>query len=535
MHTKSVYIVLGGGYNEYKVLMKGGESLGKYLMGLDNGGTVTKCGIYSLDGQEICVASKEPKLFTPKPDFTEREGAEVLAVNYEVIREALKLAEEEVGMRPEQIACIGLTGYGNGICLVDNKGTLTRNAIVSTDDRGTEMVAYYREKGIEKEVYNYTRQTMWSAMVSSLLSWLCRYEREVVESSAYVLGIKDYIRYHLTGEFQMEFTEASSSGLMNVTTHRFESEVFRLLEIPQCEVLMPEIVGCDEVSGYITEEAARKTGLSVGTPVAGGCFDVDGAMLASGILDEQTLCMVAGTWSINEYLSPEWNWGYRKTTNSVSLSYLPGYYLVEESTPTSSSNLAWFVEEFIKVDRKDCSQEELYAYCNEAAQRIKPEESEVIFVPYLFSSATHPDGKGSFLNLAGSHTREHLIRAIYEGVVFSSARHVKMLKAGNREFALARLSGGLTKSEVWTQMMSDVLNLPVEVIKVEELSALGAAMCGGVAAGIFENYREAIEKMVEVEKCYEPNPEVSEIYKRKFARYEQALRAIDYFCEEALL
>ncbi|MFV0361836.1 MAG: FGGY-family carbohydrate kinase [Suipraeoptans sp.] len=503
-----------------------------YFMGLDNGGSVVKCALYDTKGNELCVTSRTPLLNTPKPGYTERDDKDVWNANIEVIRETISMGETEYGISKNDIKCVGLTGYGNGICLVDNNGKTVRPIIVSTDDRGAEMVANYRGNGKEEEVFKYTKQTMWSAMMSSLLTWVHKYEPEVIQRTSYVLGIKDYVRYHLTGEMKSEYTEASSTGLLNIENATFDPEIFRLLDMEGMEKLFPKIVMPNEISGYVTLQASNETGLPEGTPIAGGCFDVDASVLASGILNDDILCLIAGTWSINEYLIKEWNYGYMENSNTITKSFLPEYYLVEESTPTSASNLDWFVKRMLIDEMADKSIEDVYSECNEIVESIQPEESNVVFIPYLYSSATHTDAKAGFFNLSGYNEKKHLIRAIYEGVVFSSAFHVEQLMKNGKTFKIARLSGGLTKSEVWTQMMSDVLQMSIEVLQVGEIGAQGAAMCAAVASGTFSDYKDAVDNMVKVKKVYHPNPDRAQIYEKKYKSFKNAQASIDFFHEK---
>ena len=139
----------------------------KYLIGIDNGGSTIKCAIFNMQGEEITVTSRRPGMITPKPGLTERNAEQVWQLNIEVIQEAI----HNSGIQPEEIAGIGLTGYGNGICLVDEHGNATYNCIVSTDSRGEKYVETFKENGIEEQAYALTKQGMWCAQPATLLPW----------------------------------------------------------------------------------------------------------------------------------------------------------------------------------------------------------------------------------------------------------------------------------------------------------------------------------------------------------------------------
>ena len=502
----------------------------KYLMGIDNGGSTIKCAIFDLSGEEIIVTSRRPGMICPKPGMTERDANHVWQLNVEVIQEAMRKS----AIQPEDIMGIGLTGYGNGICLVDEQGNPTYNCIVSTDGRGGSYAEEFEKTGVEERAYQFTKQGLWSAQPATLLPWFRDHAPQVLKNSATVLGIKDFIKLKLTGVASCEPTESSSWGLMNIFSLEFDKALFEMLNIADCYRLMPPITGSAEIAGYITAEVAKETGLREGTPVASGCFDVDAGAIASGVLNCETLCLIAGTWSINEHLSTSLPHGYHETTNSISMSFLPGHYLVEESTPTSASNFDWFVENFLLDIYPDVDRSDIFDLCNKKLAAMQPEENEVIFVPYLYGSATHPQAKGAFFNLSSYNNRDHLIQAIYEGVVFSTLFHVKRLMTNGRQFHYARLSGGVANSAVWAQMMSDALQMPIEVLLGTELSAQGAAICAGIACNTFNNFDDAVSKMVKVRRIFSPRADYAKIYQSKFTAYQKALAALDSFHESLL-
>ncbi|MBQ6650464.1 MAG: hypothetical protein IJM67_04350, partial [Atopobiaceae bacterium] len=245
-----------------------------------------------------------------------------------------------------------------------------------------------------------------------------------------------------------------------------------------------------------------------------------------------TLCLIAGTWSINERLATTANTDYDKNKNTVTLGYRPGFVNVEESCPTSASNFDWFVANFLERDRPGISRGEIYAECNAAVGALDPGDSHVVFVPYLYG-ASHPSGADAcFLGLSSYTTREHMVLAVYEGVCFSTLWNVHQLVGEDLSGRRVRLSGGVAKSHEWTQIMADVLGVPVETLANTELGCQGAAMAAGVAAGVYADYDDAIARSVRVGEVVEPRPAYLELYREKFAAYERALEALATFGKE---
>jgi len=496
-----------------------------YLMGIDNGGSEIKCVLFDDQGNEIAASRRRVEMKLPAPGLTERDADKVWLANADAIRETIA----QVGIASQHIVAVGLTGYGNGICLVDANGKATYPCIVSTDSRASGNCRSFRESGAERAIYPFTYQTTWSAQPAALLAWFRDNRPEVLEASTYCLGIKDLIRFHLTGEFSTEITEASSTCLLNLRTRAFDPQIFKTLGISEYFRLMPPCLESAAISGKITALAAEQTGLQQGTPVVAGYFDIDAASLASGILDENVLCLIAGTWSINEHLSKTANTDYDRNANTVTLSYLPDYFLVEDSSATSASNFDWFVEKLLRPVYPNLSRKELYQECNRLVEQMNPQNSQVIFIPYLFDSSTTSGAKAAFFNLSSEHTLQDLLLAVYEGVVFSSALHIKRLRAPLGQFQKARLSGGVANSSVWAQMMADVIQMPVEVLQNSELSAQGAAMAAGIGVGLFKDHQDAVEKMVKIGGVFRPDPSRAAIYAQKFSAFEKTLKALELF------
>ena len=505
------------------------KDMKKYILGIDNGGSDIKCALFDVEGKEIGSSSYQVPIDTPRQGYTERDCEKVWEGNVKVIKDVL----EKTNINPEDIVSIGITAYGNGLVFVDEDINPVYPAIVSTDNRAEELCQKFKEEGIERKLFPYTRQTIWSAQPAVLLPWFKENNNEVLNNTRWILSIKDYIRYRLTGKLFGEITEASSGSLFNQDIRNYDIELFKILGIEECFEKFPPILNSTDVAGNITKKAGEETGLKEGTVVAAGYFDIDANALASGILKDDELCLIAGTWSINEFLIKDATTDYDKRTNTATISYLDGYYLMEDSSPTSAGNFNWYIEKIIKGYDRKLDSKQIYDMCNRMVEEKDPDDCDVIFVPYLFASATESLAKGAFLNLSAVDDDASMIHAIYEGVVFSSVHHIHNLQRPLSSYRIAKLSGGITNSEVWSQMMADCLQIPIQTISGSQIGAKGAAIGAGVACGLFNSLEEGVDKMVNLGKIYNPRKEYGDIYKKKYERYEIALKAVDLLGRES--
>ena len=360
---------------------------------------------------------------------------------------------------------------------------------------------------------------------AALLPWFRDNKPEVLERTRWFLSCKDFIRYKLTGEAFAEITDCSGTSLVNVPKLTYDPELFDIFGISQLVPKFPPIRQSADICGHVTKEAAELTGLKAGTPVAGGLFDITACAIASGITDPTKLCVIAGTWSINEYISSA---PVVSPNLFMSSGYcMPGYWLITEGSPTSASNLEWFVSELMDGERREAQDAgSVFSECSQMVSRVAANESDVAFLPFLYGSNAGPNASSCFIGLHGWHKKAHLLRAVFEGVAFSHKTHIDWLMAYRARPEAARIAGGATKSSVWVQMFADVLQMPIEITATAELGAMGAALCGGVGAGLFQSFPEAVSRMVRVSKVVEPNPAQKSVYEEKYARYQSYIAAL---------
>ncbi len=499
----------------------------KYYLGLDNGGTTTKAALYDREGKEISVASVATEMIVPASDFVERDMEEMWEANCTVIRNVL----EKSGVSPEDVAGLAVCGHGKGLYLWGKDGRPVRNGIISTDNRAWKYPLRWEKEGILDKTQELACQKAISCQPVALLSWLRDHEPECLEKVQWIFEAKDYIRFRLTGEAKAELGDYSGAHLINLHTKDYDMELLKLLGLEEYREALPPLCESAKVCGYVTKEAAFKTGLKEGTPVAGGFFDLDACMLAADVVTEDKVCMIAGTWSVALYISktPVTEKTLLKSIRN-SVFALPEYYLIEVGSPTSASNNEWFVRELLPEAKQQSKMEgkNIYDVINGWVEEIPVTEVCPVFVPFLFGSNAHPNARGSFTGLTSFHTRRHMARSVYEGIAFSHRTDLeKLLNAYQKKPMVIRLTGGVAKSRVWTQMFADVMNLPIETADVNETGTLGCAIAAAAATGEYSSVAEAAAHMSRLTKRVEPIPENVEIYNRKFALYTKTVEALD--------
>ena len=196
-------------------------------------------------------------------------------------------------------------------------------------------------------------------------------------------------------------------------------------------------------------------------------------------------------------------------------------YIYVESSATSAVNLEWFIDNVIKgIGLNSLSNKQIYKMIDEEIDKIKPEESNIIYTPFLYKSHLVKKLEGSFFGIKAEYNIFHMLRAVFEGVVFAHYMHIENLKKAGIIRESAVLSGGASNSGVWCQMFADVLNREIATTNTSQVGALGTAVCVAVALNEYSNFKEAISVMVKDNKRYYPEPKMHEIYMKKYYAFQ---------------
>jgi L-xylulokinase len=496
--------------------------MGKYLLGLDNGNTLSKAALFNLRGEEIAVSGRKVNTLYPNPGWTERNMDKV----WESVSDAIKEVIAKSDINPKEIVGIGCSGHGNGLYLLDKTGRPFCNAIQSLDSRANDLVEEYKKRDNYSRIFPIALQNVWPSQSAMLLAWLKKFNPNCYHQIGSVLLCKDYINYKLTGELTSDYTDMSGAGLMDVRNKCYSEVLMRLYDIPELYNALPRLVSSTEVIGHITQKTAAETGLTIDTPVVGGLFDVDAGALGSGVIQAGQASIIVGTWSINQVVSSKCIIDPNVFMSTVFA--VPDLWLTIEASATSATNLEWFVTQFCAKEEFEAEKKgvSVYEVCNEMVESTSINEANIIFHPFLYGSNVQGTARSGFYGLAGWHSKKHLLRALYEGVVFGHLTHLEKLRKAGGEFNKVRLTGGGARSQVWSQMFADILDVSVEVTRGNEIGALGTALTAGVGIGIYKNFDEATQQMVVVDRIHEPDHQHSKLYLEKFEAYKELINVM---------
>lgn len=487
------------------------------LLGIDSGGTMTKVALFDEEGNELACDHRPNRIMFPAAGCTERDPDAMWHSTAEAIASVL----ERSGTAPSEIAAVTPSGFGAGLYMVDGAGRSVRPAFGSTDSRSVPVIEEWQRTGVTREIEPRISQQVWSGQSLAILGWLQRHEPETLAATRHLLLCKDFLRLRLCGDISTDPTDAGCAGFADIEAGAYAEDAFVAAGLEGCIPKLPPIAPSTAVAGRVSAEAARATGLLEGTPVGRGVYDVVGCTLASGVSASDQLGVVAGTFSINSTLHRT---PCLDPNPTLQVPYpLNDLYLATIATPTSASNLEWFCKTLLgaEAERARGKGRSIYEVCSDLVSRSLDRPRDMLFFPYVFGGP-----QGAPAGLLGATARSGLadvMRAVFEGIVFAHRADIDYLLGGpdSAPVASVRLSGGPSKSPVWSQIFCDALGLPLSIANGSEFGAKGAAMCGAVATGLHPDMQTASRKMIRVAREHTPDPARHEDLDRAYRHYRR--------------
>ncbi len=470
------------------------------LVGIDVGTTATKGIAIDPDGAVLARAEAEYPLSTPREGWAEQDPEDWWHATETVLQQLNEQTGEPKG--------IGLSGQMHGLVALDENDHVLRPAILWNDQRTqAECDEIESTIGLDRLI-ELTGNRALTGFTAPKILWLRHNEPDTYRRIKRIALPKDYVRLKLTGEHATDVSDASGTLLLDVAKRRWSEEVLDALKIDRG--WLPKALESPTVSGETTQ----------GVPVAAGAGDQAAGALGVGVDRPGPLSIALGTSGV-VFAALEQFAADPEARVHAFCHAVPGAWHAMGVMLSAAGSLTWLRN----VAAPDTSYDELLAM----ADAWPAGTENLIFLPYLAGERTphaDPDARGAFAGLSLRHDRGALTRAVLEGVAFGLRDSLDLIAQLGKKPELGRISGGGGRSDLWTRIVASVLELPLQRVAVDEGAAFGAAILGGVAAGVWPNVRAAVAATVRPEGLIEPDPEWVEIYKTQRPKFQALYPAI---------
>jgi len=472
-----------------------------YVIGLDVGTSGAKALLTDAAGIVKASATEEYSTQMPQHLWAEQDPEDWWLASAGVLRKVLQTS----GVSGTDVAGIGLTGQMVGLVALDADGVPVRPCIMWNDQRsGPQCQAITDRIGLERLI-TWTANPVLPGFVAPKLLWVREHEPDLYKRIAHVLLPKDYIRYRLTGMFATEVSDASGTCLFDVAHRQWSQEMFDALDVPAD--WLPPCGESPEITGHVTTQAAKATGLRTGTPVVGGAGDQPAQAIGCGIVEPGLISVTTGTSGVVLAATEAPSVHPQGLLHAFCHALPDAWYLMGVMLAAGGSfrwcrNTLGPTKNISALDACDP-----YELLTAEAAQVPVGSEGLIFLPYLTGERTphvDPFARGAWIGLTARHDRRHLVRSVMEGVTFGLRDSLALIRELGVPVRQIRASGGGARSPLWRQIQADIFGTEIVTVNELEGAAYGAAILAAVGTGMFDSVATACRQLVRVESCIEP-------------------------------
>lgn len=462
----------------------------KFYIGIDIGTTATKAVCFNIKGKVVRQNTKEYPIYHSKDNWSTQNPEEILTTVLQCLQDIT------TGIHPQFIS---FSAAMQSVLIVKQDGLPISDALLWADNRALSIAKKLKNTKLGTDFYQKTGIPIHPFSPFTKMLWWTENAAPLVARAFKFISIKEYIWHHLTGEYAIDSSMASGTGIMNIHTLEWEPSILDYLKIEK-----------SKLSEIVSPTHQAKGLLDGFTYVIGGG---DGALanLGSGAMQMGRIALSLGTSGavrlpINKpYIDPE--------MKTQCYHLMDNQYLKLGAVNNGAIILQWLKESILKTEK---SFEDLF----EQAKIIPAGSDGLLFVPYLLGERApiwDASAQGTLLGIRIIHTDAHLIRATLEGILFGLFSVVEVLlpEVTKRQEITIMASGGFGKSDVWLQIVADIFQMKVEVGETVESSAWGAVLIGFKAT----NIKNSIP--LKIEKTFFPNNGNKLVYEKSFERFKK--------------
>ncbi|CAN5790320.1 xylulokinase [soil metagenome] len=480
---------------------------GPLLIGIDVGSSNIKAVVYELDGRSVAHGSVPTITHYPQPTWAYVEPEQLWESVCSILQQVVSQVSE-----PNRIVSVAVASFGEAGIPLDRSGSPTYDEIAWFDRRTIPQAEWLEANIGEPSIFAITGLNIQPIYTLSKLMWIRENQPEAWQQTTSWLLTADYIAFKLCGAKATDYSLASRSLAFNLATRTWATDL--LAEVGIDPQILSPLVQSGTPIGRVTPAASQLTGLPEHVIVGAGGHDHVCGALAAGVVNTDQMLDSMGTaealfFPRNQPIT-DLSVGHQGYSQGAHVA--PDKYYLFGGLYTSGASLDW-----IRDIAGNVSHEQLI----EEAGETPPGSLGVAFLPHLrLSNAPTPDAKarGAFLGLTTDVTRGAMVRAVLEGLGYEARATIEPVLRFSGMPAKPEVSviGGSTKNGLLLEIKSSILGTPLRIVELDEATALGAAMLGGIACGAYRNFDDALATVSQVQHDINPQPEHIEPYDRYF-------------------
>ncbi len=477
-----------------------------YVIGVDIGTSSTKSVLFDAAGQQIARSAQTYALKSPEPGAAEQNPNDILQAATQTVAEVMASS----GIDPAALLGISLSAAMHTLLLVNQENQPITPLYTWADNRSDRWADFIKENTNANSLYQRTGLPVHPMSPLVKLVWLRHEQPELFAQAARIIAIKEYVLWHWCGEWVIDHSMATTTGLLEMRSLSWDSEALNLAGIKQQQ--LSKLVPTTYQLSHIHADYVQKMGIAANTSVVIGASDGVLSNLGVGAISPGTAAITIGTsGAVRQAVSCPIT---ASSTQLFCYALTEDLWIMGGAVNNGGIALQWARDGLtpysIPPEEEHLSNPEpsasTYERLTKMAETVSPGSEGLIFHPYLLGERSplwNAQARASFFGLGRHHTQSHLVRAVLEGVVYNLHVVFSALEQSGGRVSKLRASGGFARSELWQQMLADIFDRPIEVPKVIESSAFGAAAIAFWALGEWDSLTQ-VEEQIEIAQTKTP-------------------------------
>ena len=481
----------------------------KYMMGVDIGTTSTKAVIFDKEGKAISRFGVEYPLHTPTPATAEQDPEEIFQAVLTVMKNSLL----EANVSGEDIQFVSFSSAMHSLIVMDEEGRPLTPSITWADNRSAEYAEKLKNEYNGHDIYLRTGTPIHPMSPLVKLLWLKNEHAELLHQNNKFISIKEYVFYRLFGEYVIDYSIASATGMFHLENLDWDEEALEVAGVSKDQLSKP--VSTTESINGLSPEFAKITGIKEDTPFFVGASDGVLSNLGVNAIKPGVVAVTIGTSGAIRAVTD------RPVTDPKGRIFC--YALTENhwviGGPVNNGGMIfrWVRDELANAEVETAKRLGIdpYEVLTKIAATVPPGSNGLLFHPYLAGERAplwNANARGSFFGLGMHHKKEHMVRAVLEGVILNLYSVLLALEELIGTPTSVQATGGFARSVLWRQMLADVFDQEVTIPESFESSCLGAVVLGMYGLGEIDSLSE-VEKMVGSIHSHQPNKEATAAYR----------------------
>ncbi|MBI0580222.1 gluconokinase [Neobacillus cucumis] len=480
----------------------------KYVIGVDIGTTSTKSVLFSASGSVIARHGIEYPLFSPTPATAEQDPEEIFSAVLQTIKTVIKNSK----VSPNEILCVSFSSAMHSVIAVDESGKPITRCITWADNRSAKWAEKILKEMNGHEIYRRTGTPIHPMAPLSKLVWLKEEQSELFKKTYKFISIKEYVFYKLFKKFVIDYSIASATGMFNLNSLQWDEEALKVAGVTVDQLSKP--VSTTYYLAGLDKERAEELLLSADIPFVVGASDGVLSNLGVNAIEPGVVAVTIGTSGAIRAVTDKPITDPKGRIFCYALT--ENHWVIGGPVNNGGMIFRWVRDQLgaSEVEMAKRLGKDAYDVLTEIAENVNPGADGLIFHPYMAGERApiwDANARGSFFGLGLHHKKEHLIRAVLEGVILNLYTVLLALEELIGEPKSIQATGGFARSELWRQMMADIFNQEVNIPESFESSCLGAAILGLYSLGEIDSL-DVVSEMVGATNHHKPIEDNVKVY-----------------------